>query len=159
MALTDKNFPEENIVDIQIGEPQRQRFRINSDSSKMIELNLSDLNITSRLESALTKITEVVQELQNTKDENVTTELAKADKAIREQIDYIFDYPVADVCEPTGTMLDPKNGELRYEQILYALLGLYEGNIKDEYVKMNKRIKQHTQKYTAPKSTGTRRKK
>ena len=157
MALTDEkkkvsNVPSD-VVDINIDGATRQRFRINGDDTAIIELNLSDLGIIERLETGLTAIEQQMSKIANfsDEDENLSEKLKEADKAMREQVDFIFDYPVSAVCARYGTMYDPKDGKFRYETIINGLLNLYSENINAEASKIENRIQKHTGKYTKKK--------
>ena len=156
MALTDlTNKTEEEIIDISIAPIKKQKFRINGDPNKVIELNLTDINIASRMEEGLKNIAEHIQKLSeiNMNEQDATSQIKEIDKNIRKEVDFIFDYPVSDKCSDGGTMVDPKNGVLRYEHIMESLLSMYAKSIQNEYRKLNNRIKKHTEKYTAPKKT------
>lgn len=146
MALTDNN----EIIDIDLKGVTKQRFRINGDSTAIIELNLSDLGILDRLESGVAKLEEEMKSIRDipSDDENLSTKLKKADSRMREVVDFIFDYPVSDVCARGGTMYDPKDGMFRYEIIIDGLTKLYHNNINAEYKKFKARIQKHTDKYT-----------
>ena len=157
MALTDEkkkvtNVPSD-VVDINIEGATRQRFRINGDDTAIIELNLSDLGIIERLETGLKAIEQQMSKIASfsDEDENLSEKLKEADKAMREQVDYIFDYPVSAVCARYGTMYDPKDGKFRYETIINGLLNLYSENINAEASKIENRIQKHTGKYTKKK--------
>ena len=71
MALTDDklndiNIPsEDNIVDITIAPIKRQRFRLNGDNNKVIELNTSDLGISTRLEKGWKELQKLVEDVAN----------------------------------------------------------------------------------------------
>lgn len=156
MALTDSNntTPDINndVVDIQIAGATRSRFRINGDNDSIIELNVSDIGAIFRLEETYPKLHEELKKVAdlNPEDEGFNAAMKEADKAMREQIDYIFDYPVSAVCAKHGTMYDPFEGSFRFEHIIDSLSRLYETNLNAEYKKMNARIKKHTSKYTKP---------
>ena len=146
MALTDNT---NEIIDLNIEGIKRSRFRINGDSNSIIELNLSDLNISDRMQEGLNKLeTEMSEIAKLPNDENLSDRLKEADKRMREYVDYIFDYPVSDVCVKNGSMYDPKNGMFAYEHIIDALTKLYTNNLNAEYKKMKSRVDKHTSKYT-----------
>ena len=161
MAVSDKKVLATNnddIIDIEIAAIKRQKFRINSDPTKVIELYISDLGIVDRLEKGyknLQNLAEKVKDL-DTDDADLSNSLREIDDAMREQIDYIFDADVANKLCDGGTMYDPWGGEMRYEHILETLLKLYEGNISHEFALMKRRVAKHTAKYTKP---NTRKKK
>ena len=152
MGLTEKPEERDNIVDINLDGIQRTRFRINGDSNSIIELNLSDLQIHDRLVKGTDQLQAAISEIAElpADDEHLSEKLKQIDGKMREYIDYIFNYPVSDVCARYGTMYDLTNGKFRYEIIIEGLTKLYSNNIHDEFKKLNARIKKHTDKYTAP---------
>lgn len=140
-------------VDLDISAIRKKRVRVNNDNDRIIELNISDLNIMNRLEVAYDKLNKMMDEVykevktpENPDDmsDDETAEIQKAlaeiDKRMREQVDYIFDYPVSEACLYGGSMWDPIEGEFRYEHIITALLGLYENNLNSEFEKMKSRV-------------------
>ena len=144
---------ENDVVDIQIELPKKSRFRINGDSSKILELNTSDTSILKRLEEGYAELQKEMSKVSDLdpKDEGFTQKLEDIDKMMRDQIDYIFDSNVSEICASRGTMYDPCNGKVTFEHIIDTLLGLYEKNINDEYSKIKKRVRKHTDKYIGRK--------
>lgn len=152
MALTDNA---NDIVDINIDGIKKQRFRINGDSTAIIELNLSDLNITDRMKEGMEKLEAEMTAIANLPDdEKLSDKLKEADARMREYVDYIFDYPVSAVCVKNGTMYDPKDGMFTYEHIIDALTKLYTNNLNAEYKKLKSRVQKHTDKYTKKSKKG-----
>lgn len=143
--------PEEKIVDIHIDLPTKQKFRVNGDPNKIIELNISDTGIIERLEKGWQELLDEVDKVGrlDTQDEHFTEKLFSIDIAMRKHIDYIFDSNVSEVlCGDSGKMIDPSNGQTRYEHILDSLIKLYADNIGSEYNKIKARTKKYTNKYT-----------
>lgn len=163
MALLDENKSVDNtvnsgVVDLKIDGIKKTAFRINGDNNSILELNLSDLNLADRLKTGFDKIQEELTRISKLSDDaDATAELKKADKIMREQLDYIFDSNVSEVCGKGGSMYDVKDGSYRFEHILTALIKLYDKNINAEYEKMKKRIQKHTTKYV-PKATKSHKK-
>lgn len=152
MALTDNT---NEIIDLNIEGIKRSRFRINGDSTAIIELNLSDLNTIDRMQEGMKKLEEEMTAIANLPDdENLSDKLKEADARMREYVDYIFDYPVSAVCVKSGTMYDPKNGMFTYEHIIDALTKLYTNNLNAEYKKMKSRVQKYTDKYTKKPKKG-----
>lgn len=141
---------EDDVIDINLEEIKKKKFRINGDSTAIIELNTSDLGIVDRLSIGLNKIQEEMSKIAQLSedDETVSEFLKKADANMREGVDYIFDYPVSAVCARYGTMYDPKDGKFRYETIIEGLIKLYTDNIRNEYKKIEERMSKHINKYT-----------
>lgn len=152
----------DEVVDINLSAIQKKRFRINGDSSKILELNTSDLGIVTRMSSAYERLVNYMEEvgkiladlpeddseLSNGRDAEILKQLDAIDAEMRKELDYIFDAPVSEVCGYGGSMYDPLNGMFRYEHIMDALSKLYENNLNSEFNAMRKRINAKTSKYT-----------
>jgi len=148
MALVDSN-----IVDLNIDGIKKTQFRINGRDDSILELNLSDLGIGERLEKGYEVIQKELTRIAELDDNaNISAELKKADKVMRDELDYIFDSNVSEVCGKGGTMYDPVDGSYRFEHIINALTNLYSNNLNDQYKKMKVRIQKHTDKYVNTKS-------
>lgn len=150
---------DEKVVDITLDIPEKTAFRVNGQNDKLLKLNISDLGIINRVENGYAKLQEEVSKIAelSTDDENLTEKMNEIDKVMRDQIDYIFDSNVSEICAADGTMYDPKNGVLRFEHILDTLLKLYEKNIQDEYKKIKNRVEKHTAKYTGGKGKSNKK--
>lgn len=147
---------QDDIIDINISGIKRKRIRINGDDNKILLLNTSDLNISYRLSEAYPKLKALEEEFKNipdSKNENIeeltdiASKLKNIDDKMREQMDYIFDSNVSEVCCDGGSMYDPINGYARYELIFDSLSSLYAESLKNEKKRIENRIKQHTSKY------------
>lgn len=151
-----------DVQDINLSVLQKKKFRIDGDDNRILELDVSDMNIVVRLRNAYPKLEELTKKISemdsddSANDEDALDESIKKlgnsveeiDNATRDLLDYIFDSNVSEICAPSGSMYDMINGEFRYEHILNVLTNLYEQNIDKEYKKMKNRIKKHTDKYT-----------
>lgn len=153
---------DEDVQIIDLSAIKKKRFAINGDKDKIIELNTSDLGISNRLSIAYDKLTkymdEVGEALKNVPDEGealseeqekvIEEQLSNIDAKMREEVDYIFDAPISDLCCDGGSMYDPFEGQFRFEHIIDALTKLYENNLNNEFNKMKRRVAQKTSKYT-----------
>lgn len=160
MGLTDSK--ERAVIDIDLSAIEKKRFRINEDSNRILELNVSDMSVLTRLEDATPKLNALLSKLDGANEsmtdedgELDTSKLAKEfkeiDNQMREIVDFIFDANVSEVCAPDGSMYDPFNGKFRFEHIIETLIGLYNSNIASEFKKMELRTSKHTAKYTKKK--------
>ena len=154
------NTIENNVIDIDLSALKKKRIRINGDDTKIVELNVSDMGVITRLQEAYDKLLSLANEY-NLQDEAAKAEEGDdsfdADKAIetlkvmdaemRERIDFIFLANVSSVCADDGTMADPLNGQFRFEHIIEKFLDVYDKNFTDEFKKMSKNVKKHTNKY------------
>lgn len=156
-----KSDEADDIQDLNLSAIKKKRFRINGDSNKILELNTSDLTITSRLSKSYERLTKYMDEvgkilskLPDGEDEvaevedTINEQLKAIDDKMRKEIDFIFDAPVSKVCADGGSMYDPFEGMFRFEHIIDALSKLYETNLNSEFSKMKKRVSAKTSKYT-----------
>lgn len=151
---------ESEVIDIDLGFVEKKRFRICGDYNRMLELNVSDLNIASRLKTGYPKLKALLSEAKEKIDsipddldnEEMLGELAdkltEIDKEMRGIIDYIFDTNASEVCAPSGNMYDPVNGQFRFERIIEKLSALYTNGLDEEFRKIKNRVEGKTSKYT-----------
>lgn len=137
----------------------KQRFTINGDKNKVIELDITDAKIVDRLKESINKIQKIQYEFfssMKTPPDKVSLEyidkfsdnFSKAEKSMREIIDYIFDSPVSDTILGNKSAFSPINGKFTYDHIISALSKLYEKAITKEVERINtKKIKKYTSKY------------
>lgn len=156
---TKAETPADDIQDIDLSVIQKKRFRINGDNSKILELNTSDMRIASRLKEAYPRLNTLMDEVadefnsipDDVDDEETLTKVAdavdKIDGKMREEIDYIFDANVSEVCGSDGSMWDPIDGMFRYEHIIDKLAKLYENNLDKEFADMKRRVETKAGKY------------
>ena len=151
---------EPEITDIQLNFVERRKFRINGDQSKILELDVSDLNTLSRLTEAYPKLkalaedavkqVEAIDEMSDDEESFIKFSkiLPDIDNKMREQIDYIFNSNASEVCAPKGNMYDPVGGKLRWEHIIETLAGLYTTGLTAEFNKLKVKVDKKTSKYT-----------
>lgn len=160
-ATTD--VAEENIIDVDLSAIKKQRFRINGDNNKILELNTSDMGIISRLDEVYPKLLDLQNEvasLADTTDEgaddatllsSTAKKLNKIDAEMRNALDYIFQANVSETCGSEGSMYDPIDGVFRYEYIIEILSKLCTNNLESEFKKMKSRIDKQASKYNKRK--------
>lgn len=148
-----------DIVDVDLSVIKKKKFRINGDNTKILELNVSDMGIVSRLDESYPKLMELqdkvasLAEISDGEDDrevlsSTAKRLNEIDKEMRELLDFIFQSNVSEICGSEGSMYDPINGTFRYEHIISTLTKLYENNLNSEFKKMKANINKHTSKYT-----------
>lgn len=156
-----------NIIDIDFSIIAKQKFRIDGDDNRILELNTSDLSVVTRLSETYPKLEALQEKVSqigeqanavSSEDENAMSQLnslgdglSEIDKEMRDFIDYIFDSNVCEVCSPQGSMYDPIGGGLRYEHIINTLVDLYSTTISAEMRKTKSAMNSHTAKYTGKK--------
>jgi len=165
--LIDMNSENNNdVVDFEINLSQlrkkRIRIYISDEESRILELNTSDVNIVSRLDSTtpkLEKLAERAQEMQKLTEEGIDVEehaenfskfaevLTDIDNQMRELVDYVFQSNVSEICASDGSMFDPLDGKLRYEIIIQSLTPLYQDNFTEEEKRVANAVNKHMDKY------------
>lgn len=143
-----------NVVDLELTATRKKFFRFDKDDDRMVELNIADMGIMSRLAETYPKLEKwlsEVKDMENVDDENAIDSIGNIGKTLkdidakmRDGIDYIFNAELSKAAAPEGTMYDVFNGQFRFEYILELMLSQYENNMMNEFKKMQK----HTQKYT-----------
>lgn len=167
MALVEQKT--DNIRDLNIPDIERERFRINGDNDKILELNTSDFNVITRLNEAYPKLLEYsdkiseLGEVEGDVDKKETLAkmsdiLEDIDKSMKKEIDYIFDANVSEVCLGNRNAYDPRNGKFVWEHVIEAIGDLYKVSFTKELEKIRKRIDKHTAKYTKAKATKSKKK-
>ena len=151
---------EPDVVDVDLGFVEKRKFRICGDFNRMLELNVSDLNIASRLKVGYPKLKNLLTEAQakiaaipDGLDEEqmlgeLADKLADIDAEMRKIIDYIFDTNASAVCAPSGNMYDPVGGQFRFERIIEKLAALYTNGLDKEFEQLKNRVEGKTSKYT-----------
>lgn len=154
---------EPEVTDIDLGFVEKKKFRINGDYDRMLELNVSDLNIFGRYQETYPKLQALLQDAQskvaeiNVDDDTdesgeslgkIADVLDSIDKEMRKLMDYLFDSNVSEVCAPSGNMFDPVEGEFRFEKIITKLANLYTTGLSEEIAKFKTKSSKHTAKYT-----------
>lgn len=161
MATKNVNLEPEidDVIDVDLSIIKKKRFRINGDNSKILELNVSDMGIVSRMNEAYPKLVELqnkvasladISEGEDDREVLATTasKLDEIDSEMRKLLDFIFQSNVSEICGSEGSMYDPIDGTFRYDHIITALVKLYETNLTAEVNKMKQKLSKHTAKYT-----------
>lgn len=147
---------EEEIVNIQIP-TGRKKFSINGDTDKILELDINDFGIVTRLKNIYPKLQEIAQKhenrvLEDTDDnqemlEQMSDVIQESDKEMRKLVDELFNSNVSEVCAPNGTMLDLIGGRFRFEIIIDKLSDLYIDSVSKEFEEMKKDVDSAVSKY------------
>ena len=156
--VTKLNEPD--VIDVDLGYVEKRRFRIMGDYNRMLELNVSDLNIFSRLEAGYAQLKALGKKAQESVDKipseddkeqnfsGIANTLTEIDAEMRKIVDFIFDTNASEVCVPSGNMFDPVDGQFRFEHIIDKLTSLYATGLNAEFKKMQNNVDKRTSKYT-----------
>lgn len=141
-----------DVVDLDLSAIQKKRIRINGDNTKILELNLSDMNIMARIQEAYPKLDAIQQKVMkfaesaDGNEEEDIKALKEFDNEMRDLVDFIFNANVSEVCADDGSMYDPMGGMFRYEYILDKITSLYESNLNKEFRSMRARVNKYAKK-------------
>lgn len=163
---------EQNNINLNI--TTRKRFTIDGDLNRVIELDVHDLALITRLSDSIHKMDALKEEwekldkmaVEGTKSDtdevddallrsidDFSNQFNSVESQMREVVDFIFDSE--GLCETVlggSSIFSPANGKYKYEQIIDVLTGLYEDTIEKEAKKINTRkIETRTSKYTKRK--------
>lgn len=111
-VITTPPTSTDDVQDIDLSVTSKKRFRINGDPNKILELNTSDLSISSRLTVAYNRLLKYMEDVSKTledlpddadgltsmQEELIDKQLHDIDVKMRKEVDYIFDAPVSEVC-------------------------------------------------------------
>ena len=128
----------------------KEKIYINKEKygeDRVIWINLSDINILSRVDDAYKNINKYMKKLEETqiKDTDQTIKALKnADKYIRDQVNYIFDYDVSDAVFGKTFATADVGGRPYIQAFLDAIAPIIENKLK----KYASNISKYTDKYT-----------
>ena len=155
---------EPEVIDVDLGFVEKKKFRINGDFNRMLELNVSDLNVFSRLRTdypkldkllkeAREKITSIPDDMENKREllEKIADALDDIDAQMRALVDHIFDTNASEICAPSGNMFDPVGGQWRFVRIIDKLTALYTNGLNAEFNKIKANVDKRVSKYTNKK--------
>ncbi len=151
--------PESDIVDVDLGFVEKKKFRFYKDDNRILELNVSDLNITVRLNEGYPKLQALLdratESINNIPEDASNPEMLSAladtlksiDAEMRSIIDFIFDSNVSEICAPSGNMFDPVDSTYRFERIIDKLIGFYSTGLDSEFAKVKANVEKKASKY------------
>ena len=150
---TEELNNDKDIIDVKLDFVEKKRFRFEGDYNRMLELNVSDLNVFARLKNGYPKLQTLFQEARQKIEEipdngegqldALADTLTYIDQEMRSLIDEIFDADVSRVVAPSGNMFDPVGGQYRFEKVLDIVTKLYTNGLNAEFNKVKNRISKH----------------
>jgi len=132
-----------------------KEFMINDDPNKVIRFDPTDFAIIERFNNAMKNIEKATENLEN--DVNIDSKgeplseleeaaeaVAKVNKLIKDQIDYIFDSPVSEMVFGNKSPLALVKGVPLFERFIMAAKEAIEKEVKKEMEASQKRIEKYT---------------
>ncbi|MGN0506635.1 MAG: hypothetical protein ACI4FZ_08745 [Lachnospiraceae bacterium] len=108
-----------------------KEFAINDDPNRVIRFNPSDVAIVERIKNASAALEKLVEEY-GTEEETKEEAFARLDKAIKEQIDYMFNQPVAEIVFGGQSPMSPVGGKMLFERFLESVTPVIEESVRNE---------------------------
>lgn len=122
----------------------------NGDELGVVQVNTTDVNFCDRVKNAEKVVNSAIASVQNIGDmnpeERITT-LVKADKQIKEQLDYMFDYKVSDIVFGNRNCLSLSGGEMPIVQFMDGILPYIKQSIIEERRRSEEKIGKYTRGY------------
>lgn len=122
---------------------------LNDDENKVITINTADIGILDRAEQADKKLEELKKEVEKVQSSENTDGrqfaiLGELDKAMREQINYVFGADVSTPAFGTTYCFSPCNGVPLFENFINALMPIIEADCMAEAEKSKSNIGKYT---------------
>ena len=131
-----------------------KEFTINGDENRVIRFNPSDVAMLKRLNQAKENILEAMkgnEDIELDEEgkpidslENASKIIRHIDNTIKEQINYIFNYEVADVVFGEQSPMANVNGLPLYVRFMESIKPVIEEAMKEERKKSRKRVEKYT---------------
>ncbi|MEG0899514.1 MAG: hypothetical protein RSF40_07390 [Oscillospiraceae bacterium] len=116
-------------------------FTINNDPNRVITFNPSDIEMSERMDIAEQKIIEAARKVDV--DDKDKISIIEADNIIKEQVDYIFGSPVANIIFGSASPMAPVKGVPLYVHFIEAVIPKIENQCKAEAEATRKKIEKY----------------
>lgn len=134
-----------NSINIQSNRKEIEIVR-DGKSAGCIYFDPADTAIIERLKQAQAKLESI--EIKTSEDFDEMLEQARvADKAIRDAVDFAFDYPCSDIVFGNSYAFSTKAGVSQFEQFLTGAMKIIEKEMKTEAAASQKRQDKYLAKY------------
>lgn len=131
-----------------------KEYDINGDPNRIIRVDTADYGLIERFEEAEKRIKAELNKYSGVKinpdgsaemsDKEACKAVAELSKAIREAIDYIFDYEVSSVVFGNRSPLSTRKGMPLYERFMNAMMPIIQADIEAEVKASNRRVQKYT---------------
>lgn len=147
----------------------KKKFTIDGDPNRVIELDISDINIINRATTAFKNIEnlkndwEKLPTLEELDSDNVDTEIlhntvdkidefsdefSAIENQLKNEIDFMFDSPISNTIFGTSSPFSIVNDKFKFEHTIDVLMSLYEEQLQGDLKKLNKsKVVNKTRRY------------
>lgn len=132
-----------------------KEFTVNGDKNRIVRFNPADINLLDRFDQAVktieieqNKLKEDIELKENgeaiEESEEALEVIRRANKLIKDQIDFIFDSKVSEVIFGNQSPMSTVNGRPLFERVFDAIKPILEKEIVSEQEASQKRINKYT---------------
>lgn len=104
--------------------------------------------VEERIEEYIKKAEKQTSEADEEQDELISI-ISEIDKKIKEEIDYLFDYPVSEEVFGRTHCLSTRNGKYFIENFLDAIMPVIEETVTEEIKSSHQRMDKYLKEYTS----------
>lgn len=121
-----------------------KEYSVNGDTSRILRVNTTDINILTRLDKAETELMKIASQYENIGEEITVEVITDLDTKVREQVDYIFDGKVSDIIFGNTNCISVAGGQPIFMNFLDVILPVIKSDIVEEQEKSEKKISKYT---------------
>lgn len=121
-----------------------KEYSINGDTSRILRVNTTDINILTRLDKAETELMKIASQYENIGEKITVEVITDLDTKVREQVDYIFDGKVSDIIFGNTNCISVAGGQPIFMNFLDVILPVIKSDIAEEQEKSEKKISKYT---------------
>ena len=158
----------ETIQNINLNLSTKKKFTLDGDPNRVIELDISDINIIDRATTAFRNIEKLQADWEslpipknpNNEDDGETlndtvstiedfnTQFAEIENKLKQELNYMFDSDIAGTIFEANSPFSMVNGKFKFQQVVDVLMSLYENQIQSDVKKLNRqKVVNKTQRY------------
>ncbi len=123
-----------------------REYQINDNPNCIIRISTTDLSILERIKQSTKHIEQIEKKYENVKINNANEAgdfFVECDKAIRSEIDFIFNAEVSDMIFGNMNCLSPCNGQPVYVNFLNAIIPFIKKDIEGEQAKSKENMEKY----------------
>ena len=125
-----------------------KEFSINGDESRVLRFNPSDWGILERIDKVTENLEVIEKELLDSNDENISKVVAKLDRQIKEQFNYLINSPNAsEVIFGKQSPFNPVGDSYLFIRALEVLIPIIKKEVEEKAEESKKRMTKYTEQY------------
>ena len=156
----------ETMQNINLNLSTKKKFTLDGDPDRVIELDISDINIIDRATIAFRNIEKlqadwealpVPGDIEGEDDnlaerfseiEDFSEKFSEIENKLKQEINFMFDSDISDTIFGTSSPFSIINGKFKFQHTVDVLMSLYENQIQSDIKKINRpKVVNKTQRY------------